>query len=241
MRFLPSLDLVTEQTEADEGADLGPPILSTRESWVAHFVPVGISRALLASRHLLKMVNKCPGGELGRIMASKKPPPVFEVHFEGEELYPEQIPLRTLSDALSAIQRLVSGSDIANEEDAEEEERENEVDSLRLLEVKRGSAVYKVAGPPPSSTWKNLRILGRILEDPENVDAEHDYLLSPVERLSAVARRLCCSIALREPGKKKALGSVLARIEPVSYESISKTLLVQGDTSISGKVVRVGG
>src|SRR4051794_34039670 len=35
-------------------------------------------------------------------MATRKPAPVFEVHFDGEQIYPEGIPLRTMSDALSA-------------------------------------------------------------------------------------------------------------------------------------------
>ncbi len=178
------------------------------------------------------------------LVASKKPPPVFEVHFEGEGLYPEAIPLRSLSEALRAIQRLVTGGDVAIEdEEVEEEDAEGEDgdDSLRLLEVKRGSAVYKVAGPSPAPTKRNLQIVGRVLEDPQNVEAEHDYMLSPIERLSAVARRLSCSISLREPSKKKDLGEVLARIGPVSYEAISQTMLVKGDTSFNGKVERVGG
>jgi hypothetical protein len=170
-------------------------------------------------------------------MALKKPLPVFEVHFEGEKIYPEEIPLRTMSDALSAIQRLVTGAESA-EEEAEDETTD---DSLRLLEVKRGSAVYKVGGPPVSAAKRNLRTLGRALANPEDLDAEYDYILSPIERLSAVARRLECTITLREPGTKSVPGAILAKIEQLSYEAISKSLLVQGETSFTGEVVRVGG
>ena len=37
------------------------------------------------------------------------------------------------------------------------------------------------------------------------------------------------------------MGAVLARIEPLSYETISKSLLIMGETSLTGEVVRVGG
>ena len=47
-----------------------------------------------------------------------------------------------------------------------------------------------------------------------------------------------CRITLREPGRD---GGVLASIEPDTYELISKSLLIQGDTSFVGKIQRVGG
>jgi hypothetical protein len=190
----------------------------------------------------LRIGNELDADRLRRIMIPKKPPSVFEVHFEGAQLYPEAIPLRTMADAFAAIQRLVSGGDRDDEEEQEEETGEAAPDdSLRLLEVKRGSAVYKIAGPPPGMAKKNLRIVGRALEHPENLDAEYDYILSPIERLSSIARRLGCTIVLREPSKKNVQGPVLATIEPLSYETISKSLLIQGETSFTGKVVRVGG
>ena len=67
---------------------------------------------------------------------------------------------------------------------------------------------------------------------------ENDYILNPIERLSAIARGLECKIILREPGRD---GVVLAIIEPETYELISKSLLVQGETSFVGRIQRVGG
>ncbi len=43
-------------------------------------------------------------------MRPKKPPPLFEVRFEGPGIYPEKIPLRSLVTTLSAVQRLAAGS-----------------------------------------------------------------------------------------------------------------------------------
>ncbi len=175
-------------------------------------------------------------------MKLDSPPPVFEVLFEGDELYPEAIPLRALSDSLAAIQRLASGdkSSISEETDQEEQELDQDPqdDSLRLVGIERGSARYFVAGPPPTSAIQHLRAVGKLISHPGDVEAHDDYMLSPLERLSGVARRLNCTITLREPGED---GAVLAKIEPVSFENISKTLLVASDTSFTGKVVRVGG
>ncbi len=171
-------------------------------------------------------------------MPPKKPPTIFEVLFEGEDLYPEKIPLRTLSDSLAAIQRLATGNEIDAEEIEEEEEEDG---SLRLVGVKRGSAIYQVAGPSsasPAMARGNLKMVGKLLENPEHADAQDDYMLSPIERLSTAARRLQCTITVREPGKR---GAVLAKIEPVSYEAISRTLLITGETSFVGQVQRVGG
>ena len=50
----------------------------------------------------------------------KKPNAVFEVYFQGKGLYPENIPLGPLTTALSAIRRLATGSEAADEEEEEE-------------------------------------------------------------------------------------------------------------------------
>jgi hypothetical protein len=177
------------------------------------------------------------------LMNTDSPPPIFEVIFEGEQLYPEEITLRTLSDALSAIQRLAMGHkslvvEEGEEDEEEEQEGETKDDSLRLVGIERGSAIYRVAGPPPAPVLIHLRSVGQLLSNPEDVEAQDDYMLSPLEKLSGVARRLACTITMREPGDR---GAILARVEPKSYETISKTLLVAGETSLIGRVMRVGG
>jgi hypothetical protein len=82
-------------------------------------------------------------------MRPKKPSPLFEVRFEGPGIYPERIPLRSLVTTLSAVQRLAAGCNPLEEDDFEEEKvREDE--SLRLLDVKRGSAVFQISDPTTS-------------------------------------------------------------------------------------------
>ncbi len=164
-------------------------------------------------------------------MDPKSPAPVFEIVFEGEGIYPEEIPLGTLSRALSAVQRIAGGDDFL------EEEKEEEDGSLRLLGVRRGSAVFKLGVKSTSPAVSHLRLVGKVLANPEEA-GQNDFLLRPIEQLSTIARSLNCSITIREARGKKG---ILAKIEPSSYESISGSLLVKGETSFVGKVQRVGG
>jgi len=179
-------------------------------------------------------------------MRPKKPPPLFEVLFDGPGIYPEKIPLRSLVTTLSAIQRLAAGSALIEEDEAEEDEAEEDKEreqeeSLRLLDVKRGSAIFQISAPTtsdPKPALERLRLVGDFLENREDDVENIDYALSPIKDLSATARRLNCTITLREPGRDKL---ILALFEPTSYESISKLLLVEGETSFVGTVQRVGG
>jgi hypothetical protein len=167
-------------------------------------------------------------------MTTKTPPEVFEVVFQGKGIYPEIIPFGTLSRSLSAVYTLATGTEPPEEDAADDEIRE---EAIRLLRVKRGSAVYSFCGPAPETPIQNLRLVGKVLAQPESIGS-NDYMLSPVERLSKAARNLGCVIVVREAGKD---GKVLARIEPTSFDNLSRTLFVDGDTSVSGEVKRVGG
>ncbi len=162
------------------------------------------------------------------MVKEKKPSPTFEVGFE--DIYPEMIPLSVLSRVLSAVRRLASGLDGSEEAGAAFPEQE-----IGLLQVRRGSAVYQFKAPPQAVG--RLRVAGQVLDRPETI-GDRDYILSPVEELSAVAKSLHCPIVVREPGKE---GVVLARIEPASYAAISKKLFIKGESAITGRVVRVGG
>ena len=165
---------------------------------------------------------------------TRKPIPVFEVLFDGPGIYPEKIPLGALTQTFSAIRRLAAGSDLADEE---EDQETASGDIIRLLDVVRGSAVFRFVGPSPVAALERLRLAGRVLQKPEEI-ADNDYVLGPIERLSAAAKRFDCAIVVRQAGHEN---SILARIEPNSFETISKRLFISGDTSISGRVERVGG
>lgn len=164
----------------------------------------------------------------------RKPPPVLEVLVDGPWIYPEQITLGTLTQAFSAIRRLATGRE-PTEEDEDGEAPDG--DLVRLLDVVRGSALFRFVGLTPDAALDRLRLAGKVLHGQAEI-GENDYILRLLERLSASARRLECSIIVREPGPRSP---VLARIEPDSYEQISRRLFIAGETSITGSVERVDG
>ena len=169
-------------------------------------------------------------------MATKAPEPIFEVVFLGAGIYPEKIPLGTLARTLTAIQRIALGLEM-EEEDEGSDIPEPETGEIRLLNMARGSAVFRFVGEAADEAIGHLRLVGTVLAKPEELGL-NDYILSPLERISASARSLGCEIIVRTPGKS---GAVLATIGPGSYEHIAKTAFIKGETSITGEVKRVGG
>ena len=53
-------------------------------------------------------------------MALKRPPPIFEILFEGTGPLPEKIPVATLASTLSAVQRLAEGEPTFEDDDEED-------------------------------------------------------------------------------------------------------------------------
>ncbi len=164
-----------------------------------------------------------------------KPDAIFELVFNRPGLYPWNIPIGKVMAAISAIRRLTIGEVLAEED--EEDDKDDLDKSITLLDVRRGSAVFRFAGQAPPIAVQRLRQAGKILHDPEQVD-QSEYVLRPIKDLSAIARSLECSIVIKEPGKGS---TVFAEVLGESYSQISKSLLLIGDTSIAGRVLRVGG
>ncbi len=155
-------------------------------------------------------------------MKPKKPPPLFEVRFEGPAIYPEKIPLRSLMTTLSAVQRLAAGTAPLDDDDDDGQKEGEEEESLRLLEVKRGSAVFQIGAPSSSdstSALQRLKVIGDFLENQADDVENIDYALSPIRDLSATARSLDCTIALREVGhKNRILGALPIDILRIHFE-----------------------
>ncbi|MCL2646047.1 MAG: hypothetical protein FWD61_03460 [Phycisphaerales bacterium] len=160
-------------------------------------------------------------------MIKKTPTPAFEVYFDGPSLYPEQIPLNALSRTLSAVQRIALAKD---------DEEGNEEEAIRLLNVKRGSAIFQCFAPRPDVAVQRIRLVGAIIEKPELAD-QAVYAFNPIEDLSAIARSLGCRITIRNPETQ----GVYAAIGPDSFKNISSSMFVKGETTVAGHVVRVGG
>jgi len=161
--------------------------------------------------------------------------PTFEVHFVGPGLAPERIPLRAVSDALSAVQDLASGRDPYETPHVPLDK------GIGLVKVRRGSAVYSCVSHAPNEAIPNLSHVGLLLSSTSDHEGEEDGLvaaLRPVESLSDVARSIGCRI---EVSLVNHNGSPLFVIDKDAYQRISNRLLMHGDTTVIGLVERVGG
>lgn len=177
-------------------------------------------------------------------MSKKKPTPAFEVLFDGPGVVPENISWSTLNQSLSAVKRLVSGEDAPDEDEVEiDSGKESEptsplnADGIQLLDVRRGSAIYRFVSPNEKNAREMLRLAGETIDDPNRIGDRH-YILNPVARLSNAARSMNCKIILRDPTRKNG---VLATIVPSSYKSMTETVFISGVTSFAGVVERAGG
>lgn len=158
-------------------------------------------------------------------MATKRPTPSFVIRLTGGEISPERVPLRILSDAASAITRLaIGGAD------------ESESKSVRVLGVKRGSAVYPCLMETENETHDNLSAVGKVIEDPHSDLLTHT-MLRPIDRLAKIAASLECQIQIQLPGTSKALATITSN----SYQRIRGVALMHDEATVNGYLVRVGG
>ena len=166
---------------------------------------------------------------------AKKQEATLEVRFVGPGVSPDRVPLRAVSDALAAVQDIASGRDPSETRHVPQEK------GIGLVEVRPGSAVYSCVAREPEAARKNLSIVGRLVEHPENGEADGDILIAalrPIEALSQVAKSIGCRVEVDAiNGRRKRLLS----IDHGAFERVSKRLFLRGDTTVVGQVQRVGG
>jgi hypothetical protein len=166
--------------------------------------------------------------KVDRDVRARKPQADLELCFPGEGVYPERVPVRYLADVIAAIHRIaVPDSD----------EEEGAAVLIRLIDVRRGSAVFRCVAQESETLLSRLRIVAENLDNPEGADALGPAL-GPLRRLSEIAASLKSPVIVRRPG---AVNGVVARFEPDTYDSVSRNLLVSGEKAVSGNVQRVGG
>lgn len=175
----------------------------------------------------------------------KKPLPDFVIRLDALGLRPWDVPMRHLARVMDAVQRLV--------EQREEDEpapalvkvpgaKAPIVDrALRLIDIKKGSAVYPVASPKPEPALRLIRDTGADIDKPDEAKWTQPTL-SAIKELSEVANSLGCVIEIRAPGPKgKVYGDILATIRPGTYDSVSQAAFITGDTTVHATIERVGG
>lgn len=161
--------------------------------------------------------------------------PTFEVRLKGPGIDLEAVPLRAVSDALSAVQ------DLACARDPFQTSKVSSDQAIGLVRVKRGSAVYVCYALHAADALTNIHRTGQLLSgsSDDRIDDQDRMVssLKPIEVLSAISRQLRCEIEVRSVGDKEPLLTV----DQNDYERIAKKVFLTGETSISGRVMRVGG
>lgn len=163
----------------------------------------------------------------------------LEVRFERDGLFPEGVPLTSLSRALQAIHRLATGGVRRDEEEEEPAGEAEDLGPFQLVSVRRGSAVYRFAGQHPEAGWDRLRAAGLAVAGGDAGEGPSlEDMIYPIRELSRIARRLECEIEIRRPSRRRM---TLARIGPGSFDTLASTLFVEGETEIAGQIKGVGG
>ena len=166
-------------------------------------------------------------------MFNEKPQPTFLVRFVGQDISPERIPLRAVSDALSAVQDIASGRDPFVTPHVPPEK------AIGLLDVGRGSAVYNCVARAPEEARYNLGRVASLLRSNDELESQSDFLVSvlkSIESLSNVAKTTQCRIEIDLLQSQDGFS-----VTEADYKRISKNLLLKGDTTVIGRVERAGG
>jgi hypothetical protein len=88
----------------------------------------------------------------------------------------------------------------------------------------------------PEAIQNRLKLVDSTLSDPELV-VQNEYVLKPLASLSRVAAMLDCTVEIKIPHSKERL----VAIGPNTYEQVTRTIFIQGNTSITGRLEGVGG
>ncbi len=159
----------------------------------------------------------------------------FEVRLVAPDLLPEKIPLRAVSDALSAVQDLASGRDPFEQQQVPPEK------SIGLINVGPGSAVYTCLSHAPEEALTNLRKVGELLSvtDIDNVNGDNLVTaLRPIQSLSDIAKSQGCRVEVTAKGHRR---QPLFTVEKDDFQRISSRLFATGETTVVGTIQRVGG
>ncbi len=170
-------------------------------------------------------------------MASKQAQPTFMVRFIGEKVTPAKVPLRAVSEALSAVQDLASGRDPFETRSVPPEKE------IGLVNVKEGSARYFCVARDPDDAIKNLNWVGRWMSALNNPRAKlnSEHVVSSIQAirgLSGIAKHMDCRVEVALLDEPK---TVLFGVESGDFRKIAGRLFMKGQTTVTGTVARVGG
>lgn len=184
---------------------------------------------------------------MGTSLKSKTPPTDFVVRLIGSGVKPWHVPMRSLARLMDAIQRLVAQDE---ELDAEfiEQEPEGQTDHivslgsnvLKLVGIRTTSAGYAISTPVRESAISILSATGDAIQKPSEAEWTAPTI-SSLKDVSEIAKALGVKVEIRKPGSRRRLGDVIAKITPETYANVSQAAFVHGETSLFGRLVRIGG
>jgi len=152
---------------------------------------------------------------------------------------PWAVPLRALSRILANTQSLLD----ENKDDSDTKNSNENLQPkilLRLIDIKCGSAAYKISSTNSNASIKQLETIHNEILKPNDSNWNPEKL-SSIEELSSLAKSLDCEIQFCEFVDGEYKNHVIAKITPNTFKNISKTAFIYGQTSLCAKIERVGG
>ena len=172
---------------------------------------------------------------------AKRPRPDIEIVLVGKGIAPSIVPFAAISSMINAVQRLSLNEDASDEiEESESECVDDNSGALSLVGIRTGSVVCPCVSGAPESTIRNLRLVGKVLENPSEAE-RLPAALGAIKELSQIAKRRGGEIIVRIPRTASRRAEILATITSTSYEQVSREALIVGETTITGIIERAGG
>lgn len=135
--------------------------------------------------------------------------------------------VRAIADVIGALENI-----LLPEPDSEPVE-------LGLIDITRGSAVYRCVSSNRDQTTNRLRLVGRLIQEEESTNGVLGQVFPHLKTLSEAARLGGGELSIRRiDGKKR---ETLATILPDTYTQLKSAYTVSGQTTLFGELKRVGG
>ncbi|MBF0408884.1 MAG: hypothetical protein HQM10_16165 [Candidatus Riflebacteria bacterium] len=153
----------------------------------------------------------------------------FEIEFSGKDISPESFSFRDLAEILKSVEKMIV-SIVASKD----QNFNSESFSLSLIGIKASSNHLSVACTNPEIPHLAFSAISNFFDGKEEIP---DSSKKSLKVISAITKKLCCQADF--------LSSVHGKTDKIFYinpqTQVSKSILSTCETSIFGRVLRVGG
>ncbi len=154
--------------------------------------------------------------------------PHIELRFGTRRVRPEQITFAALRRAVEALQQILSGPEA---EDPDQRVR------LALVQIRRGSAVFRFSSEEPRACSANLRRIGRAVRQGE-MDDSTAYAADALRVLSRLSEHYACPVSVTMQNRRETCE---LRIDTDTYARLAETAFARGELTTVAYLARVGG